>query len=599
MKEPKNKSADVKKFPNKPGVYRFYNREGKLIYVGKAKDLKARVSSYFNDLSGQNRKTRQMVAQIETIEITIVNSEFDALLLENNLIKKNQPKYNILLKDDKSFPFICVMNERFPRIFSVRNPIPGKGKYYGPYTSVRAMKTILELFRDIYTLRTCNLNLSEKNIASGKFKVCLEYHIGKCKAPCVGMQNETDYMREINQAEHILKGHMASVKNYFRQEMTRLAGERDYEEAQRMKEKLQLLDKFQVKTVIVNPDISDVDVFGLVSDAKRSYINYLRIVNGSIVLSKNVEARKKLAESDEEVLGPVAFELRTKYHSISNEIITNVPLTYFENIHHKIPKIGDKKKLVDLAVKNALYYKREKQEQKKPVYRETRVLKTLQEDLRLKNLPEHIECFDNSNLQGSYPVASMVCFLKGRPAKNEYRKYNIKTVTGPDDFASMREIITRRYGRLKREQRTMPDLIVVDGGKGQLSSAVDALKFLGLYGDIPIVGIAKRLEEIYFPGDQFPVHISKKSESLKLLQQLRDEAHRFAITFHRNQRSKGALTSSLTSIDGIGEKTAWKLLKKFHSLKKIKGANKDALAKVVGQAKAEILFKALYNPPGF
>jgi len=593
MKEPKYNSADIKKFPRKPGVYRFYNRESKLIYVGKAKDLRSRVSSYFQSLSGQNRKTKHMVSQIQTIEFTIVNSEFDALLLENNLIKKNQPKYNILLKDDKSFPFICVVNERFPRIYSVRNPIPGKGKYYGPYTSVRAMKTILELFRNIYTLRTCKLNLSEKHIASGKYKVCLEYHIGKCKAPCIGLQDEEDYMREVDQARYILKGHMMTVKSYFKNKMAKASDEMAFEEAQRMKEKLQILDMFQSKTVIVNPDISDVDVFGLVSDEKRAYINYLRIVNGSIVLSKTVEVRKKLAESDEEVLGPVAFELRTKYQSISTEILTNVSLTYFEDVQHKIPKIGDKKKLVDLAIKNSLYFKREKQQQKAPAYREMRVLKILQEDLKLKNLPAHIECFDNSNLQGSYPVASMVCFLKGRPAKREYRKYHIKTVTGADDFASMREIITRRYGRLKDENLPMPDLVVVDGGKGQLSSAMEALRSLGLYGTIPIIGIAKRLEEIYYPGDQFPVHINKKSESLKLLQQLRDEAHRFAITFHRDQRSKGALKSSLTGIKGVGEKTAWKLLKKFRSVKKIREAGVEELAGVVGRAKAEVLHKAL------
>ncbi len=593
MKEPKFKSADVNNFPHKPGVYRFYDKKGKLIYVGKAKDLKARVSSYFNDLSRQNRKTKQMVRQIDSIEFTIVNSEFDALLLENNLIKSFQPKYNILLKDDKSFPYICVTNERFPRIYSVRNPAPGKGKYYGPYTSVRAMKTVLELFRSIYTLRTCNLNLSEKNIASGKFKVCLEYHIGKCKAPCIGLQEEEDYMREVEQAEYILKGHLQPVKNFFRQKMLDASEKLHFEEAQKMKERLQLLDKFQAKTVIVNPDISDVDVFGIVSDEKRAYINYLRIVNGSIVLSKTVEARKKLNERDEEILGQVVFELRTKYHSISKEILTNIPLTYFQDVHHKIPKIGDKRKLVDLAVKNAMYYKREKQQQDPSSYREMRVLKTLQEDLKLKSLPKRIECFDNSNLQGSHPVASMVCFLKGRPAKNEYRKFHIKTVEGPDDFASMREIITRRYGRLKKEEESMPDLIVVDGGKGQLSSAVTALKSLGLYGDIPVIGIAKRLEEIYFPGDRFPVHINKKSESLKLLQQLRDEAHRFAITFHRDQRSKSALKSSLTEINGIGEKTALKLLNKFHSIKKIRQADIESLAKVIGKTKAELVIKAL------
>jgi excinuclease ABC subunit C len=594
MEIPRYTPDEVKNFPKKPGVYRFYNKTSDVIYVGKAKNLKSRVASYFNDLSGQNRKTFKMVSEINSIEFTIVNSEFDALLLENSLIKQYQPRYNILLKDDKSFPYITVVKERFPRIFSTRRVYRSRGKYYGPYTSVRAMKSVLELIRNLYHVRTCNLNLSKENIEKGKFKVCLEYHIGKCKGPCVGLQTQQDYMKDIKLAEDILKGNLAPVRGYFKEQMQQAAEKMDFEFAQVMKEKLELLEKFQSRTVIVNQKLTDIDVFGITSDDKNAFVNYVKIANGSIILSKTVEVKKKLEESDEDLLVQIVFDLRRRYKSESKEILTNIEIEYDPEIECRVPKIGDKKKLVDLALKNALFYKKEKLSAAKPDgYRERRVLEQLQNDLQLTTLPEHIECFDNSNLGGSHPVASMVYFQKGKPAKKEYRKYNIKTVEGPNDFASMEEVVYRRYKRLLDENTSLPDLVVIDGGKGQLSSAVNALKKLEIYGQVPIIGIAKRLEEIYFPHDEFPVHISKKSESLKLLQHIRNEAHRFAITFHRSKRSKGAIGSSLAEIEGIGEKTAEKLLKHFKSVKKLKAAKMVEIVKVVGKSKADKVVEAL------
>lgn len=594
MDVPRYQPNEIKNFPRKPGVYRFYNKDSVAIYVGKAKDLKARVSSYFNDLSGQNRKTYKMVSEIATVEFTIVNTEFDALLLENSLIKEYQPKYNILLKDDKSFPYITVVKEPFPRIFSTRRVYHEKGKYYGPYTSVRAMKSVLELIRNLYYVRTCNFNLSDDNIKAGKFKVCLEYHIGKCKGPCVGLQSEKEYNNDIQLAQDILKGNLVPVRSYFKEQMQEAAFKMDFEHAQLMKEKLELLEKFQSRTVIVNQNLTDIDAFGITSDDKKAYVNYVKIANGSIILSKTVEVKKKLEECDNEMLGQIVFDLRQRYQSTSKEILTNIEIEYDFGVETRVPKIGDKKKLVDLALKNALFYKKERLSSVKPSgYREKRILEQLQDDLQLKCLPEHIECFDNSNLGGSHPVASMVYFQKGKPAKKEYRKYNVKTVEGPNDFASMEEIVYRRYKRLLEENMNLPDLVVIDGGKGQLSSAVEALKKLEIYGQIPIIGIAKRLEEIYFPNDEFPIHISKKSESLKLLQHIRDEAHRFAITFHRNKRSKGAIGSALFQIEGIGQKTAEKLLKHFKSVKKLRAADPKEIELVVGKVKAVSVIKGL------
>ena len=585
---------EIKKIPKKPGVYRFYNKDSVAIYVGKAKNLKSRVSSYFNDLPGQNRKTYKMVSEISHIEFTIVNTEFDALLLENSLIKEYQPKYNILLKDDKSFPYITVVNESFPRIFSTRRVDRRKGKYYGPYTSVRAMKNVLELIRNLYYVRTCNLNLSQENIKTGKFKVCLEYHIGKCKGPCVGLQTEEEYLNDIRLAKDILKGNLAPVRGFFKEQMQLAAEQLDFEGAQLMKNKLELLEKFQSRTVIVNQNLTDIDVFGITSDEKIAYINYVKIANGSIILSKTVEVKKKLEESDNELLALIALDLRQRYKSSSKEMLSNIEIEYNLDVEIRVPKIGDKRKLVELALKNALFYKKEKLSMARPDgYREKRILEQLQDDLQLNSLPQHIECFDNSNLGGSNPVASMVYFKNGKPAKKEYRKYNIKTVSGPNDFASMEEIVFRRYKRLLDENTPLPDLVVVDGGKGQLSSSVLALKKLEIYGSVPIIGIAKRLEEVYFPNDEFPIHINKKSESLKLLQQIRNEAHRFAITFHRDKRSKSAINSELSHIEGIGEKTAQKLLKNFKSVKKLKIADYGEIERVIGKAKARIVISAL------
>ncbi|MGB3182513.1 MAG: excinuclease ABC subunit UvrC [Cyclobacteriaceae bacterium] len=574
--------------PDQPGVYRFYNKNRTLIYVGKAKSLKKRVSSYFLKNTGVNRKTRRMVSEIKSLEVTLVNSEFDALLLENNLIKEHQPKYNILLKDDKTYPFICITNERFPRIYATRNVVPSLGTYFGPYASVKAMNNVLDLIRNIYTIRTCKYNLSEENIRKEKFKVCLEYHIGNCQGPCEGLQEEESYNRDITQCKDILKGNLTIVKSTFKDEMLKASEDLAFERAQHFKEKLDLLEKFQAKSTVVNQKIADVDVFTIVSDEKYAFVNYLKVKDGTIVMTRTVEIKKKLEEENEDILSLVVLELRDRYKSESKEIITNLPIELAYDDHENVvPKIGDKKKLVDLSIKNALFYKKEKYLAMDPgETREHRILKTLQHDLQLKTVPRHIECFDNSNLQGSNPVASMVCFRNAKPSKKDYRHYHIKTVIGPDDFASMDEIVSRRYRRLLDEAASLPDLIVIDGGKGQLSAAVTALKRLGVYGQIPIVGIAKRLEEIYFPEDPYPLHIDKKSESLSLLQRVRDEAHRFAITFHRNVRSKKSFRTELEEIEGIGKTTADKLLKKFKSVKKVREAGTEELAQVIGTDKA-------------
>ncbi len=581
--------------PDQPGVYKYYDADRTLIYVGKAKSLKKRVSSYFTKSKNTNRKTVKMVREIRTIEFTIVNSEFDALLLENSLIKRNQPKYNILLKDDKSYPFILLTKERFPRVIPTRQRIPDAGTYFGPFASVKAMNNILELLRSLYTLRTCRYDLSEENIKSGKYKVCLEYHIGNCLGPCEGLQAEQDYNRDIEQATHILKGNMSIARTYFKEKMQQAAENLEFEEAQKYKEKISLLTKYQAKSIVVNTHIGDTDVFTIVSDEQIAYINYLKANKGTIILTKTIEIKKKLDESDEDILALMMVELRERYLSATKEVLTNIDIPIsLEGVTITVPKIGDKRKLVDLSIKNALYYKRERvnrvQEYQQRV---NRVVLKLQEDLRLKQPPMHIECFDNSNLQGSNPVASMVCFKNGKPAKKDYRKFNIKTVVGSDDFASMYEIVFRRYKRLLEEELELPNLIVIDGGKGQLKSACQALKDLGIYGDIPIIGIAKRLEEIYTPEDPYPLHIDKKSESLKLIQRARDEAHRFAITFHRKKRSNAALRSELEDIKGIGRKTALSLLKSFKSVKNIREATEEDLAQLVGASKAKTLKEAL------
>ena len=588
------------KLPDNPGVYKYFNEADELIYVGKAKSLKKRVGSYFNKNSGVNLKTKRMVREIRRIEITLVNSEFDALLLENNLIKKSQPKYNILLRDDKTYPYLLLTKENFPRIFPTRKMIPKRGSYYGPFASVKAMNNVLDLIRELFTIRTCKLDLSPYKIAEGKYKVCLEYHIGNCQGPCEGLQNEADYLKDLEHAKHILKGNLGLAKSFFKQEMQQYAENLEFEKAQKLKEKLDLLEKYQAKSLIASPSILNLDVCTIVSDEKNAFVNYMRIKNGSLITSKNVELKKKLDETDEELLLTALIRLQDQFQSDADEVLLNVPLTEaIDGLNVILPKIGDKKKLIELSLKNALYYKKEKallqglNQDKKD-----RVIRQLQQDLSLPEIPDHIECFDNSNIQGTSPVASMVCFLNGKPAIKEYRHYHIKTVVGPDDFASMKEVVGRRYKRLLEENKPMPKLVVIDGGKGQLSSAVEALKELGVYGQMPIIGIAKRLEEIYFPGDSYPVHIDKKSESLRLLQRIRDEAHRFAITFHRKVRSSNAFGTQLTAIPGIGKNTADKLLSHFKSVKKLSEATESEVAGVIGASRAKSLFEWIEKNKG-
>jgi excinuclease ABC subunit C len=581
----------VQRLPESPGIYRFYNEEDQLIYVGKAKSIKKRVSSYFNKIAGVNRKTYKLVSEIQRIEYTVSNSEFDALLLENNFIKQNQPKYNILLKDDKTFPYICILKERFPRIIYTRKYLPQQGEYFGPYSSVVAMKNVLELVRKLYTIRTCNLLLSEVNVAQKKFKICLEYHIGNCKGPCEGLVDEKAYQEEIEQARDILKGNISIVYQHFTEQMKLASSNLEFERAQVYKEKLVTLERFQTKSLVVNMALTDIDVFTISSLEEYAYINYLQIKEGSIIFSKTIEVKKKLDEPDDELLSLAAVELRAQTHSNNKIILSNIPITVLEEgVENVIPKIGDKRKLIGLSIKNALELRKEKEilrEGKKS--RQKEVLTILQKDLQLPHLPNVIECFDNSNFQGTTPVASMVRFVDGRPEKKGYRHFNIKTVEGPNDFASMKEIVGRRYKRILEENSPLPDLIIVDGGKGQLSSACEALKELNIYGKIPIAGIAKKLEEIYYPEDPFPLHINKKSPGLLLLQQIRDEAHRFAITFHRQKRSKSQLVNELEGLEGIGKKTTEKLLRHFKSVKKIKEAPLEEIEKIVGRKKAELV----------
>ncbi|WP_339874492.1 excinuclease ABC subunit UvrC [uncultured Algoriphagus sp.] len=586
--------------PDHPGVYKYFNEENELIYVGKAKSLRKRVGSYFNKNAGVNLKTRKMVKEIRRIEITLVNSEFDALLLENNLIKKSQPKYNILLRDDKTYPYLLLTKENFPQIFPTRKMIPRRGTYYGPFASVKAMNNVLDLIRELFTIRTCKLDLSPYKIAEGKYKVCLEYHIGNCQGPCVGLQNESDYNKDLEHAKHILKGNLGLAKSYFKQEMQIHAENLEFERAHKLKEKFELLEKYQAKSLIASPSINNLDVCTIVSDEKNAYVNFMRVKNGAMITSKNVELKKKLDESDEELLLTALIRLQDQFQSDAEEVLLNIELSDpIEGLNVFMPKIGDKKKLIELSLKNALYYKKEKalliglNQDKKD-----RVIRQLQQDLSLPEIPDHIECFDNSNIQGTNPVASMVCFLNGKPAIKEYRHYHVKTVVGPDDFASMKEIVGRRYKRLLDEGKSMPKLVVIDGGKGQLSSAVEALKDLGIYGQMPIIGIAKRLEEIYFPGDSYPIHIDKKSESLRLLQRIRDEAHRFAITFHRNVRSKNAFGTKLTAIPGIGDNTADKLLSHFKSVKKISEASEEQIAEIIGSSRARHLMEWIEKNKG-
>lgn len=587
--------AEISKLPHQPGIYKYFNTADEIIYIGKAKDLRKRVSSYFTKAAGVNRKTLKLVSEVAVLEVVIVNSEFDALLLENSLIKQYQPKYNILLKDDKSFPSILITKDRFPKIYSTRRIDKNKGEYFGPYTSVKAMNNVLDLIRKLYKIRTCNLLLSANNIEQKKFKVCLEYHLGNCLGPCEGYQKEGDYLEEIEQSRNILKGNIQVAKNYFSEKMKSAAECMEFEKAQQFKEKLDSLEKFQSRSLIVSQKMKEVDVFTISTEKDVAYVNYMRIQHGAINLSETVELKKKLEESDEEMLIYAIISLKQKFNSPNAEILTNIDLEpWDDSIKITQPKIGDKKKLVALSMKNVLFYKKDKISKATPKEsNQERILKTLKEDLRLTEIPDHIECFDNSNIQGTNPVASMVCFKNAKPSKKDYRHFKIKTVVGPDDFGSMKEIVFRRYSRLVKENSPLPKLIVIDGGKGQLSAAVESLKELDLYGAIPIIGIAKKLEELYFPGDKIPLHLNKKSESLKLIQHLRDEAHRFAITFHRNLRSKGSLVSELDSLKGIGKASKDKLLLRFRTMKKIKEASITELAEEIGLSRAQKLKEQL------
>ncbi|AKA34823.1 excinuclease ABC subunit UvrC [Flagellimonas lutaonensis] len=588
--------VQLSSLPDNPGVYQFFDADGKMLYAGKAKNLKKRVSSYFTRKQ-EYGKTRVMVKKIKTIKHVVVPTESDALLLENNLIKKHQPRYNVLLRDDKSYPWICIKDERFPRVFMTRRLIKDGSEYFGPYTSVKTIKTILDLIRSIYPLRTCNYDLSEEKIAAGKYKVCLEYHLGNCKGPCEGLQTAEEYEGQIDDIRAIIKGNFSSSLSNLKKQMKMLAAEMKYEKAQRIKEKIEVLENYQAKSLIVNPKISDVDVFSIVSDETHAYINFLQISHGLVVRSHTMEIKKKLDETDEELLQLGIIEIRQRFGSDSKELYLPFAVPVEEGLRVTVPKLGDKRKLVDLSTRNAKFYRQERFKQIKitdPDRHAKRIMAQMKADLRLSEEPRHIECFDNSNIQGSDPVAACVVFRNGKPSKKEYRHFNIKTVSGPNDFASMEEVVHRRYKRMLNENEPLPQLIVIDGGKGQLSSALKSLERLGLRGKIAIIGIAKRLEEIYFPDDPIPLYLDKKSETLKIIQQLRNEAHRFGITFHRNKRSKKAIDSELESIEGIGEKTAQQLLKEFKSVKRIKEASIDHLAKSVGMAKAKKIYESFH-----
>ncbi len=582
--------------PNNPGVYQFYDEQQKILYVGKAKNLKKRVSSYFNK-NHEHGKTRVLVSKICSIKHIVVPTESDALLLENNLIKKYRPRYNVLLKDDKTYPWICIKKERFPRVFYTRNLIKDGSEYYGPYTSMKTVKTLLDLIKSVYPLRTCNYDLSKRNIEDGKYKVCLEYHLKNCMGPCEGFQSLEEYNRQIQDIREILKGNFKTSLQYFKTEMKTLAAEMMFEEAQQVKEKIEVLENYQSKSTIVNPKINNVDVFTIISDSDFAYINFLQLSYGSIIRSHTMEIKKKLDESDEELLELAIVEIQNRFKSISKEIYLPFKVSVDPKLKVTIPKLGDKKKILEFSERNAKFFRQERFNQIKiidPDRHTSRIMSQMKKDLRLTKEPRHIECFDNSNIQGTNPVAACVVFRNGKASKKEYRHYNIKTVVGPDDFASMEEVVYRRYKRLLEEGEQLPQLIVIDGGKGQLSSALKSLDILELRGKIAIVGIAKRLEEIYFPGDSVPLYLDKKSESLKILQRLRNEAHRFGITFHRNKRSKAAINSELENIDGIGKKTAQDLLKKFKSVKRIKEASMSSLEAVVGLSKAKKIYETFH-----
>lgn len=586
----------VSALPANPGVYQYYDAEGKLLYVGKAKNLKKRVSSYFNK-EHDSARIAIMVSKITDIRVIVTETELDALLLENNMIKNQHPRYNVMLRDDKTYPWICIKNETFPRVFSTRQKIKDGSQYFGPYASGKIMHALLDLIRQTYPLRTCNLQLTENNISKNKFKVCLEYHIGNCLGPCEAKQSEEEYNGMISDIRQIIKGNISQVLRELRERMKKCSEELEFEQAQTLKEKIDLLENYKSKFTVVSSTVTNVDVFSIVSDDKFAYVNYFRVVDGAIIQSHTLEMKKMIEEADEDVLRIAITELRQKFESGAGEIIVPFEIEY-EKLIVTVPQRGDKKQLLELSVRNARYYMMDKHRQesvKDPERNTERVLETLKKDLRLSELPRHIECFDNSNIQGTNPVSACVVFKNAKPSKKDYRHFNVKTVEGPDDFATMEEVIYRRYSRLLDEKEELPQLIVIDGGKGQLGAALNSLEKLGLKGKIAIVGIAKRLEEIYYPGDSLPLYIDKRSESLKVIQHMRNEAHRFGITHHRNRRSKGAIKSELTDIPGVGEKTMQELMKKFKSLKRLREADISEIAAIVGPAKAHLIQRHFHH----
>jgi len=586
------KKEIIKTLPGSPGVYQFVDKQGTIIYIGKAKNLKKRVNSYFT--KNQTGKTAMLVNRIADIKHIVVETETDALLLENVLIKKHQPKYNVLLKDDKTYPWICIKKEAFPRVYLTRNVVKDGSEYYGPYPSVKTARTLLDLIHQLYPIRSCKLNLSPKNIQSGKFEVCLDYHIGLCKAPCIGLQPELDYLENIKQIRQIIKGNFKEAISFFKQQMQDYATRLEFEKAQEVKEKLDSLQNYQARSTVVNPAINNVEVYNIVSDVVNAYVNFLQIGHGAIIRSHTMELKKKLDETDKELLELAIVEIRQRFDLQTKELYLPFKLDILTDVKQTIPQKGDKKRLLELSRRNAVYFRLEKIKQLQltdPDKHVNRLMKQMKEDLRLPVEPRHIECFDNSNIQGTNPVAACVVFKNGKPSKKDYRHFNIKTVEGPDDFASMAEIINRRYSRLLEEKADLPQLIIVDGGKGQLSSAVKSLKKLDLYGKISIIGIAKRLEEIYYPNDSVPLYLDKKSETLRVIQKARDEAHRFGITFHRKKRMNSSLQTELEQIPGVGPKTNLYLLQNFRSVKRIKEATLDELAKIIGQHKAKIVWE--------
>jgi len=579
----------IQSLPNNPGVYQYYDKDGKILYVGKAKNLKKRVSSYFNKLH-DNAKTNVLVKKIVEIKHIVVSSEADALLLENNLIKKLQPRYNVMLKDDKTYPWICIKKEPFSRIFPTRRMVKDGSEYFGPYTNFKTVNTILDLIKELYPLRTCNYDLSEANIKSGKYKVCLEYHIGNCKGPCEGFETLENYQKQVDAIREILKGNFKDSMRDFKRLMQELAADMHFEAAQKIKDKIEVLENYQSRSTILNPKISNVDVFSIVSDETMAYVNFLQIAHGAIIRSFTLELKKKLDETDEELLELAVVELRELFHLTTKEIILPFTLDFGDKIKVTVPQLGDKKQILELSQRNAKYQRLEQLKQIQivdPERHTNRIMAQMQKDLRLSVEPRHIECFDNSNIQGTNPVSACVVFKDGKPSKKDYRHFNIKTVEGPNDFASMEEVVYRRYKRLLDENQSLPQLIIIDGGKGQLSSALKSIDDLGLRGKIAIIGIAKRLEELFYPGDSVPLYLDKKSETLKVIQHLRNEAHRFGITHHRDKRSKSALQTTMETIPGIGEKTMLTLIKHFKSVKRLKLATEKEISDVVGVSKAK------------